>query len=338
MAAQDARIATHAIQFSPGGTIKVEVGRDCSKVVPIAELKMDKTKTHAKRTIAFSGPKKPKGTTNTLGAEAEAAMAERKQNREKARRERSIPAVVMEEGENCGTASPKGDKGQSPRRAALGSLDANSPVIAWTEQLAEVLEEPQVPPAKLRPMACSQSPRSSPVLSGKGGTLEERYGGKKKKKNRRLGIGSFWKSSRRDVRISEEQGTALAVDEAMREKNPLRQSFLLRTIEHQQEELRRNKESEARRWALLEKQYHAQMEENTRKMEEQAKKAAAAAAAELAADLLAPKGQGVENYSDPEWLDKYMATATPAQMDRCAANMSPHPVMHMASFDTVISR
>jgi DNA-binding ferritin-like protein (Dps family) len=355
---QDARIATHEIQFSPGGTaIGVEVGRDCSKVVPISQLRMDKTKTAAKRSLGFLGPKKSKGSVNVLGAEAEAKMAERKLQREKLRalRERNVPMDVMEEDENDGTASSKEGKGKSPRRAALGSLDSNSPVISWTEQLAEELEsakEPQASPAKQRPIGCSQSPLSSPKISGKGGTLEERYGGTeplrpvsmgipikaspaaKKKKSKKRGFG-FGRTNRRGESMSDDDahGAALAV-EALQSKDPLRQSFLLRTIEQQQDELRRTNEAAAQRMALLEQQYQAQMEENTRKMEEEAKKAAAAAAAELAQEVLGPMaakaaaaqetvtdtaGQGIENYADPDWLEKYMGTATPQQMDAYAA-------------------
>eukprot|EP01046_Picozoa_sp_COSAG06_P066885 COSAG06_NODE_17083_length_961_cov_42.950116_2_plen_154_part_00 len=132
--------------------------------------------------------------------------------------------------------------------------------------------------------------------------------------------------------------------EAIQSKDPLRQSFLLRTIEEQQEELRRTNEAAANRMAALEQQYQAQMEENTRKMEEEAKKAAAAAAAELAQEVLGPMAakaaavsaqeltaeckedagagggaDGIGNYSDPNWLDKYMGTASPEQMDAYAA-------------------
>lgn len=352
MATQDARIATHEIQFSPGGTTAmIEVGRDCSKVVPISELRMDKAKTQAKakRSLGFLGAKKPKGTTNVLGAEAEAAMAARKLQREKLRalRERTVPMDVMEEDENDGTPSPNGDKGKSPRRPALGPLDSNSPVISWTEQLAVELvsaKDPQASPAKQRPTGCSQSPLSSPKLSGKGSTLEERYGGgDKTKKTKKRGFG-FGRTNRRGDSMS--HGAALAV-EAMQEKDPLRQSFLLRTIEKQQEEMRRTNEEAARRMALLEQQYQAQLDANTRKMEEEAKRAAAAAAAELAQEVLGPMAaraaaaaataadgphetatamaeQGIENYSDPDWLEKYMGSATPEQMDAYAATVTKH--------------
>ncbi len=361
---QDARIATHEIQFSPGGTaIGVEVGRDCSKVVPISELRMDKTKTAAKRSLGFLGPKKSKGSVNVLGAEAEAKMAERKRQREKLRelRERNVPMDVMEEDENDGRTSPKKEKGKSPRRAALGSLDSNSPVISWTEQLAEELgraTEPQASPAKQRPIGCSQSPLSSPKMSGKGGTLEERYGGTeplrpvsmgiptKKKKSKKRGFG-FGRTNRRGEIVSDDDahGAALAV-EALQSRDPLRQSFLLRTIQQQQEELRLVNEAAAQRMALLEQQYQAQMEENTRKLEEEAKKAAAAAAAELAQEVLGPMaakaaaaqatvadtaGQGIKNYADPDWLEKYMGTATPEQMD-AYAETAPAKLLPTHSF------
>jgi hypothetical protein len=380
MTQQDARIATHSIQFSPGGTpIGVEVGRGCSKVVPISQLRMDKAKTHSKLSLGFLSTKKSKTNSNILGAEAEAKMAERKRQREKLRelRERSVPMDVMEEDENDSPRSPSKAKaqakGKSPRRAALGSLDSNasSPIISWTEQLAEELgggaQEPLQSPAKQRPMGCSQSPLGSPKVSPKGAALEDRYRGNErlrpatigipapgtspapepKKKTKKRGFG-FGKTNRRGERITQEEGAALAV-EAIQSKDPLRQSFLLRTIEEQQEELRRTNEAAANRMAALEQQYQAQMEENTRKMEAEAKKAAAAAAAELAQEVLGPMAakaaavsaqeptaeckedagaaaaaggggaDGIGNYSDPNWLDKYMGTASSEQMDAYAA-------------------
>lgn len=347
MATQDARIATHEIQFSPGGTTAmVEVGRDCSKVVPISELRMDKTKTQAKRSLGFLGTKKPKGTTNVLGAEAEAAMAARKLQRERLRalRERNVPMDVMEEDENDGTASPNGKKEKSPHRPALGSLDSNSPVISWTEQLAVELEstkDPQASPAKQRPIGCSQSPLSSPKVSRKGTPLEERYGGgDKTKKTKKRGFG-FGRTNRRGDSMSHD--AALAV-EAMQSKDPLRQSFLLRTIEKHEEEMRQANEAAAKRFALLEQQYQAQLDANTRKIEEEAKRAAAEAAAMLAQEVLGPMAaraaaaaattgavpeeaaaavaeQGIQNYSDPDWVEKYMADATHEQLDAYAATV-----------------
>ena len=72
-------------------------------------------------------------------------------------------------------------------------------------------------------------------------------------------------------------------------------------------------------------------------------KAAAAAAAELAHEVLMPTmavkstpdqhtdadtGEGIENFSDPDWVDKYIGDATQEQLAGYAAILPPHPVVH----------
>lgn len=325
---QDARIATHTIQFSPGGTpIGVEVGRGCSKVVPISKLRMDKAE---KKTGGFNLTSmlknKSKGAAgNVLGADAEAKMAERKAQREKLRelRERTVPMDVMEDDgdENAESPrSPAGGKGKigSLKRAALATVDSNSgsPLSERTEKLAEeLLEAPKQPeaepaqmsPAQQRPSGCSsQSPLGSPKVSPKGASLEERYNRGQptsplrfaaigippplgapeqavKKTKKKKGGFSVFKTNRRGERISQEEGAALAVA-AMQSTDPLRQSFLLRTIEEQQEELRRTSEAMASAMDA----FQAKMDANTREMEEQANKAASLAAAEFEQQVLVP--------------------------------------------------
>ena len=237
---QDARIKTHAIVYSPGGTPMVEVGRGGNKVVSVQELNVAKAEKSGAKSFIGSRLGKPRA---------------------------------------------------SPHRAALTPLNSNADSTAASPS-----------PAKARPRGCSsQSPLGSPKVSPhRNAPLEERYGhgplesrpavsiGMPPKKTKKFGL--LGRKRRKGPQITQDEGAALA-RAAMERKDPLRQSFLHRTIEDQQKQLQMVQAAADAKMEQLRRHYEEEMAANTQKIEEEAKRKAAEELAQASADAEAGDGQ-----------------------------------------------